>query len=197
MSETFNRNHIRKQLDEALKPDPVAGKRRTAVAMILLGNSRAEELLFIRRAEFEGDPWSGDVAFPGGGVEEHDIDSRATAERETLEEIGIKLPQEAYLGTLGSISGAFLPVSIACHVYHLSTLPPVTLNGEVVNTFSVPLEVLLEPERNRQRTFEYRGSHHSHPIIALDGYCDHFLWGISYRIMQNFFVLLGIDSLNS
>ncbi len=197
MSVPFNRNDICNQLAQAPKPESVVGKRRTAVAMILIGNSAAEELLFIRRAEFEGDPWSGDVAFPGGGVEKQDADSRATAERETFEEIGIILPQEAYLGTLGSISGAYLPVSIACHIYQLNELPPVTLNGEVVNTFCVPLKVLLEPERNRQRTFEYRNSHHSHPTIELDGYCDHFLWGISYRILQRFFVALGIETLNS
>ncbi len=196
MSEPFDPDHIRRTLDQICHSDNPEGKRRTAVAMILIGNREAKELLFIRRAEFQGDPWSGDVAFPGGGVEEQDADSRATAERETLEEIGLKLPQEAYLGSLGSITGAYLPVSIACHIYHLAKLPPVTLNGEVVKTFCVPFKVLLEPERNQQRTFKYRNSHHSHPTIELDGYCDHFLWGISYRILQRFFVTLGIETLH-
>ncbi len=195
MPEPFDPDHIRKTLDRISHSDNPEGKRRTAVAMILIGNGEAEELLFIRRAEFQGDPWSGDVAFPGGGVEEQDADSRATAERETLEEIGLMLPQEAYLGTLGSITGAYLPVSIACHIYQLESLPPVTLNGEVVKAFRVPLKVLLEPERNQQRTFEYRNSHHSHPTIELNGYCDYFLWGISYRILQRFFVTMGVESL--
>ena len=41
--------------------------RWAAVALVLrVGETGALELLFIKRAEFEGDPWSGHVAFPGG-----------------------------------------------------------------------------------------------------------------------------------
>ncbi|NCO50914.1 MAG: NUDIX domain-containing protein, partial [Deltaproteobacteria bacterium] len=66
--------------------------------MIFSGANQAEELLFIRRAERENDPWSGDIAFPGGGIEAQDIDCRAAAERETREEIGLSLTQKEYLG---------------------------------------------------------------------------------------------------
>jgi hypothetical protein len=40
--------------------------RRAAVAMLLREQAGETEVLFIRRAEYELDPWSGDLAFPGG-----------------------------------------------------------------------------------------------------------------------------------
>jgi 8-oxo-dGTP pyrophosphatase MutT (NUDIX family) len=195
--EGFTNSEIRSKL---LAPGSVATEkqegRRAAVAMILIGAPQAKELLFIRRADYQGEPWSGDVAFPGGGVEAQDADSRATAERETSEEIGLVLPDKAYLGMLGSIDGAYLPVNITCHLYQLSVRPQLVLNNEVLETFYITLTTLLEPARNQERTFEYRGNHRTHPIIDLDGYCEHFLWGISYRLLQKFFVTLGIQDLH-
>ena len=49
----------------------VAGVRRAAVALILrLNPETAEpEMFFIQRAHYESDPWSGQIAFPGGREE--------------------------------------------------------------------------------------------------------------------------------
>eukprot|EP00051_Salpingoeca_urceolata_P035835 m.31606 g.31606 ORF g.31606 m.31606 type:complete len:387 (-) comp9787_c0_seq1:49-1209(-) len=49
------------------------------------------EVLFIQRKVNEADPWSGNVAFPGGRRDASDKDDCATAEREVLEEVGIDL----------------------------------------------------------------------------------------------------------
>lgn len=176
----------------ALTPAPVQG-RRAAVAMIFSGAERADQLLFIRRAEFENDPWSGDIAFPGGGIEAQDRDCRAAAERETLEEIGLQLTQGDYLGYLGTISGAHLPVSVSAHIYHLAQVPPLTLNVEVIETLNLPLRVLRDPNRNRLQSFNYRGATRQHPIVDLHGYSPRFLWGISYRLLQKFFAVLKCD----
>jgi 8-oxo-dGTP pyrophosphatase MutT (NUDIX family) len=195
-AEGFTPQEIRMLLERNV-PEPMTNKGRSAaVAMILIGPQHAEELLFIQRADYQGDPWSGDVAFPGGGVEAQDADSRATAERETREEIGLVLSDEAYLGMLGSIDGAYLPVRIACHVYQLAHRPQLEPNHEVLEIFYVPLAVLLEAARNQKTTFEYRGTQRTHPIIDLEGYCERFLWGISYRLLQRFFATLGINHLH-
>ena len=64
----------------------------------------ALELLFIKRTAQEGDPWSGQIAFPGGRREAADADDVACAIRETWEEVGIDLTQEGdfqFLGRLG------------------------------------------------------------------------------------------------
>lgn len=189
----FSLPHIRRRL-ETIKPTPAPVQgRRAAVAMIFSGVNRAEALLFIRRAECEKDPWSGDIAFPGGGIEAQDIDCRAAAERETREEIGLRLAQKDYLGYLGTVGGAALPVSVSAHVYHLPQLPELTPNYEVFETLSLPLYVLRDPERNRIQSFTYGGTSHRHPIVDLHGYASRCLWGLSYRLVQNFFAVLSYD----
>ena len=68
-----------------------------AVALILLPTSDGDlEALFIKRAEVEGDPWSGQMAFPGGRRDPVDDDLLATAARATLEETGIDLARAPF-----------------------------------------------------------------------------------------------------
>lgn len=165
-------------------------QRHAAVAMLLYADPAGPEVLFIRRAEFAGDPWSGDVAFPGGGIETHDQGPQQAAERETREEIGLQLNPQHCLGQLDDLAGAYLPVQISSFVYLLSEKPQLSLNGEVVDSFWIPLVELQAPQRNRQHSFPYRGVTSNHPIIDLQGYCERFLWGISYRILQHFFSLI-------
>ena len=129
------------------------------------------------------------MAFPGGGIETQDSGPRQAAERETWEEIGLRLNSRQYLGQLDDLSGAYLPVQVSSFLYLLTEKPQLKLNDEVVTAFWVPLKELQATERNQEKTFAYHGSNHTHPIINLDGYCDHFLWGISYRILQQFFSL--------
>jgi len=169
-----------------------ADGKHASVALILKEAEQGVEILFIRRAEHDDDPWSGDVAFPGGRVEKTDEDSKQAAERETREEIDLDLGTANYLGQVDDIQGAYLPVRVSCFVYHLNQTPQLTHNYEVVDTFWVPLQVLLAPERNRHQLFVYREDERSHPIVDLDGYSERFLWGITYRLLQQFFNLFGL-----
>ena len=56
------------------------------------------EMLFVKRSVYPGDPWSGQVAFPGGKAEPDEAFTE-TAIRETQEEIGIDLNEcaESYV----------------------------------------------------------------------------------------------------
>src|SRR5688500_11808432 len=86
-------------------PDTTSGPaRRAAVALVLRDGPQGLELLFIRRAEHPLDPWSGQIAFPGGRAEPGDADLRTTAIRETAEELGFDLAADAeYLGHLDEV----------------------------------------------------------------------------------------------
>jgi len=90
--------------NEIHETDDEAGTKRAAVATILRRTNELTEALFILRATKEGDPWSGQMAFPGGHYEAHDLSLRRTAERETFEEIGLDLDSSArYLGKIADV----------------------------------------------------------------------------------------------
>lgn len=168
-------------------------KRYAAVAMLLRNNGQGTEVLFIRRAEHEKDPWSGDLGFPGGRIEEQDANPRAAAERETWEEVGLCLNKENYLGQSDDLAGAYLSIHISCFIYVINSDPQFKLNGEVVDLFWVPLRTLLDPQRNRRANFFYRGSDREHPIIELTEWSKCPLWGITYRLLDNFFNLFDLS----
>ena len=93
---------------EAHKPSlvtPGANTRQAAVAIILREHDEQtgqSDMLFIQRANRDGDPWSGQMAFPGGHREPEDPSLMAAAMRETHEEIGLSLATAEYLGSLES-----------------------------------------------------------------------------------------------
>ncbi len=168
-------------------------ERRAAVAMLLRSHGNNTEVLLIRRAEHKDDPWSGDLGFPGGRIEQSDVTSRAAAERETCEEIGFCLKDENYLGQSDDLTGAYLSVHISCFVYHVSDNAQFTLNHEVVDFFWVPIQTLLDPQRNQLLNFFYRGQDRKHPGVQLKEWSDRPLWGITYRLLDDFFHLFDLS----
>ena len=65
--------------------------KRSSVAMVLQVRQGELHILMIKRAEREGDPWSGHMAFPGGRMDKGDANGYAVAVRETEEEVGLTL----------------------------------------------------------------------------------------------------------
>ncbi len=186
-------DQIRSRLADHQPPQlEVKARRHAAVALLLRERQGEPEVFFIRRAEHDGDPWSGDLAFPGGGIEKRDRDPRAAAERETLEEIGLQLEPHQYLGQSMDMAGAYLPIRISCFVYLLEEIPDLSLNHEVVGCFWVPLSTLLDQRRNRLADFHYRGANRLHPVIDLPEWSDKPLWGITYRLLQGFLDLFDL-----
>ena len=166
--------------------------KQAAVAMLLRDNGGTTEVLLIRRAEHEADPWSGDLGFPGGRIEATDTSTRAAAERETWEEIGITLTEQNYLGQSDDLTGAYLEIHISCFVYIVNNRAQFNKNHEVEDLFWVPVETLLDPKRNQQKTFFFRGKDHEHPIINLKEWSARPLWGITYRLIDNFLQLFDL-----
>lgn len=181
---------IRKKIAEHRPETLDIGARRAAVALILRGRDEDVEVLMVRRAEHEKDPWSGDLGFPGGKVDPGDVSVKSAAERETLEETGIELKKGVYLGRLDDISGAYLPINVACFVYHLEDPAELRLNEEISCYWWVPLGRFFEPDRHRRVSFTYRERHRSRPVIDLVEPDAPFLWGITYRLIDQFFSLL-------
>jgi 8-oxo-dGTP pyrophosphatase MutT (NUDIX family) len=170
---------------------PTDEVRRAAVALVLTEGRSGADVLFIERARFVGDPWSGHMAFPGGRVEPGDPSGRAAAERETLEEVGLSLAGAELLGRLDDKKGnprTHPELVISAFVYHTPAPGELAINHEVQDAFWFPLEGLLDRARHVQYTahgeFEFPG--------ILVGEPDrHVVWGLTYSFLESFFYVLG------
>ena len=169
-----------------------SGARRAAVAVLIrLGESGEPELLFIRRAEYEGDPWSGHVAFPGGREEPGDESLIETAMRETLEEIGIDLHAACELvGVLDDLRprSVRLPaVVVRPFVFRVSDPPDPSLSDEVADALWVPLSVLLDRSVWRDTQVKAGEVEISRFAFHHEGYV---VWGLTERILSGLLALL-------
>jgi len=176
------------------KPEEIrdAGARRAAVAMMLRETAEGPEVFFIERARYEGDPWSGHMAFPGGRVESADTSIRAAAERETLEEVGISLSVARCLGRLDDKSGnprTDPRLVISAWVYALEEVGEPSLNHEVQQAFWFPLAGLLDPLRHVPHPVGEAGMEFPGILVGEAG--RHVVWGLTYSFLESFFVAVG------
>jgi 8-oxo-dGTP pyrophosphatase MutT (NUDIX family) len=171
-----------------MEPD---GVTRASVALIISCGPAGPQLLFIERAANDNDPWSGHICFPGGKVENGDRDARVTAERETLEEIGLDLGHARYLGRLSDIAGARIPVHVSCFVYQAGETGPFRLmSEEVKDAFWVSLEDLQDPSRHGLKTVSFDGQNWMRPGITLPHPGEPVLWGLTYQLVMDFLASL-------
>ena len=170
----------------ALAADSV---RHAAVALVLRQQTSQLQMLIIHRAKHDGDPWSGDLAFPGGKVDPEDATAQAAAEREAREEVGMDLTSAEYLGQLDDLPGAFLPIRVSCFVYFLPRSVDFTLNHEVADYDWLPLERFHEEARHSHMTFPFRGRTTRQPVVELIDEAP-VLWGITHRLIEQFFELV-------
>lgn len=166
-------------------------RKHAAVALLLQQGQAGLEVLFIRRSDHDDDPWSGNLAFPGGKIDEEDAEPLHAAIRETREEIGLDLDSADMIGRLDDIAGAYLPITVSCFVFLLpQTEPDTTLNEEVRATFWFPLKELANPERHRKARVSWNGRQRHVPGIDLLGDRGPVLWGITYRLVVQFLHLI-------
>ena len=168
------------------------------------------EILFMLRAKMEGDRWSGQVAFPGGKQDKTDKSLRHTAERETMEELGLDLTKGFdCLGKLTVIQ-ATKTLDLSCYVYvqTVATTPKLTLSeSEVASVAWVPVRATMDtsnktylnyppPEELRTsfrvlgvESFQFRGVDLGH-----HGNDKYVLWGLTMRLTAHLLLAAGFHS---
>ena len=150
------------------------------------------ELLFIHRAEHPDDPWSGQMAFPGGRYEEGDADLLATAIRETREETGIDLAGAADpMGSLDETRAVSrmrpVDLTITPFVFRLRSEAELLLSDEVTSVHWIPLDDLLSTRYRELMDYALDGQRLKFPCFRVEGKT---IWGLTYRMFSNLQALI-------
>ena len=167
------------------EPDSM-GVKFAAVAMIVQDRTLPRVLL-IRRAERTGDPWSGQIAFPGGKAQPEDKSAKDTAVRETLEEVGIDLRMAEFLGYGAPARTHTGTMDVVPAVFELKREPEITPNGEVYSFRWVGLKEILSRESRFTYRLERLGDVAQLPAYKVG---DYVVWGLTHRILSS---ILGDD----
>ncbi len=173
------------------EPRVLGGRRRAAVAVVVHDAAAGPEMLFIERARHPADPWSGHMAFPGGRVDPGDADTRAAAERETREEVGLSLAGAERLGRLDDLHAGVrfvAPLVLSAFVYRVAEQAVLTPNHEVAAALWVPVRTLLDPERH----VGYRWGPRRWPGICVGDPDRQVVWGLTYRLLEGLFGVAGL-----
>lgn len=173
--------------------DPETPMRFAAIALVLrLGELREPEMLMIKRAEVDRDPWSGHVACPGGRMEPGDRDLAHTATRETWEETGIDLALVGkILGTLDDISPrtpVLPPIIIRPFVAAVPSKVEIVPSPEVAAAFWVPLSALRERSSWGTGMVNVRGVDRE---VSTFTHGDYMVWGLTERVLQQLLERMG------
>lgn len=166
--------------------------RRAAVALLVrVGEGEVVEVLLIQRASYEGDPWSGHVALPGGRHEPEDETVWDTAARETLEEIGIDLARYGrVLGALDDLqprAPSLPPLVVRPFVVLLAGDHQIVLSTELTAAFWVPISALEDPAATREIALELETGPRKFISFQLG---ERTVWGLTERILRQFLSLI-------
>lgn len=179
------RRLVERRVEPAGPPpfDEAAVDERAAV--ILLLRPREElEALFVRRAEREGDPWSGHVGLPGGHREPGDPDLVGTALRELAEETGLELEPDDVLGRLDDVhprSQRLPSIAVTPFVGWHRGGDEVRPGPEITAHRWIGLPELADPESRSVRTFRRGRSFRAFPAVASG---EEEIWGLTYLIVK-------------
>jgi 8-oxo-dGTP diphosphatase len=153
-----------------------------AVAILIREEVDDYETLLVRRAEVPGDPWSGDMAFPGGKRAQNDRTLQDTVIREVREETGIDLDELTYIGGLPVMFSSLRPgKDVLPIVYLYEGRPEIRLNPELVAYRWVHLKELRE-SRCVAKVKGWEGE-----VFKLG---DDIVWGLTYRMLDKLLEML-------
>jgi 8-oxo-dGTP pyrophosphatase MutT (NUDIX family) len=163
--------------------EPTPGGLRFAAVAIIIKDRENPSVLLIKRAERSGDPWSGQIAFPGGKMQTGDGTARRTAERETLEEVGVDLEKSARFLGYGQVTVTHTgTMEVVPSVFVLGEAVTVKANEEVASYRWVGLQELTGPKAASSYTLRYEGQSIQMPAFMAG---DYVVWGLTHRILAS------------
>lgn len=179
------------------QPELVAEKKfmdrapmHAAVLIPIVMHSTPAVLLTQRTAHMS--THAGQIAFPGGKLDEEDVDAAAAARREAYEEVGL---EPGWLEVLGQLplyttGSAFLVTPVVALVHPgFRVLPNAQ---EVSDVFEVPLSFLMNPANHRHHQLLWQGVERQWLSMPYhDGLQERFIWGATAGMLRNFYRFLS------
>jgi ADP-ribose pyrophosphatase YjhB (NUDIX family) len=165
--------------------------RRAAVAVVV---SREDDpaLIFIRRKVREGDPWSGQMALPGGFQAANGESLSATAARETREETGLDLAEcGRLLGALDDLSPRtprLPPIIVSPHVFAVGARAPLVPGDEADEALWLLARDIFDPANRTTLALPLPGGERAFPAIEVG---THLVWGLTERILHQVATIAG------
>lgn len=164
----------------AKEEPPSRGLRLASVAIIVQGGD-APRVLLIRRADRTGDPWSGQIAFPGGKTSPEDKTAKDTAAREAMEEVGIDLGKSAEFLGYGRVTTTHMgTMDVVPCVFMLKGEVEARPNVEVASYRWVGLQDFLTPAAQSVYRLDLQGKEQEMPAYLVG---DYLVWGLTHRII--------------
>lgn len=168
-------SRFRENLNNPSKPGGV---------MILLYPHNGDIYLPLMKRPTYAGAHSGQVSFPGGKFEQKDLDLRATALRETEEEIGVRSEEVEVIGALSELFIIASNFKVYPSVGYINERPVFVPDAvEVESVLEVSLSHLRDLSRRgvEQMTF---GNYTIHsPYFDVDG---HVVWGATAMMLSEF-----------
>lgn len=168
---------------------PRSDARRAGIMILFYPQYHTFYMPLILRPTYSG-VHSGQVAFPGGKMEETDRDIVETALRETHEEIGVVIDDSQVIGQLSDIyippSNSLVTPVVALFeekpVYHINP-------HEVVEVIDISLDDLINPDHRKvvQIDIPGRGIVDA-PSYQING---HTIWGATAMMISELLALLN------
>ncbi len=168
---------------------------KAAVAIILRDTDNGAEMLLMQRAFHPKDPWSGQMAFPGGKIDPTDASPKAAAIREAYEEVGVELKAEDFVCRLDDLYGLkanqTFSVHISCYVFKPQRELVLQANEEVADMLWLPISHLND-QSNAHDYFHPKDSSLSMPAVMINEAKSQILWGLSLRMLITLYRILGV-----
>lgn len=169
-------------------PRLVEGMTLAPAAVLIAVTDRPEPGLILTQRTAHLRKHAGQIAFPGGRMDETDADEIEAALREAEEEIGLPRDQVDIIG-ISDRYRTFTGFDIAPV---LGVIPPdLPLEPhahEVADWFEMPLEYALDPENQVRCWIEFEGAQRPFYEIVWQ---DRRVWGVTAAILVNLRKRLG------
>ena len=174
------------KLSKTLRAASDEQSANASVALLLKLDGERLHALFVRRVQNSRDPWSGQIALPGGKREAKDRNLQETVIRETFEETNINLLHHCrFLGTMSVFQSKPRPeIKVLPYVVFIEDDPSIRLNKkELEEYFWISIEELVRSRTTVKFRFGKFPAFNVGNVI---------IWGLTYRILES--LILRLES---